>query len=113
MSQWEEVELNDATHVEINGEVNELIEGGTVERSVEVGWIYILIDNKWVHIPQEAFPFLGIKCLRKKKREPIEFEGEVVVGTFHGADVTMLLVPTGILVGEKFHCVEILEDDGN
>ena len=110
MSQWEECSIDDATHVEINGEVHELIEGGTVERSVEVGWIYILIDNKWVHIPQEAFPFLGIRCLWKFKPKPIEFEGEVVVGTFHGADVTMLLV-TGILVGEKFHCVQIMEDE--
>jgi hypothetical protein len=31
MSQWEEVELMDATHVEINGEVFELKVGGKVE----------------------------------------------------------------------------------
>jgi hypothetical protein len=111
MSQWEQVELKDATHVEINGVVHEIkARGGMVERAVDFGWIDILAgENKWANIPKEAFPLLGIKCLRKKKREPIEFEGEVVIGTFHGADVTMLLTPTGI--GTKYKCIEILKDE--
>lgn len=109
MIQWEEVELMGATHVEINGEVFEIKVDGIVEKCVS-GWIDILVEkNKWANIPKELFPLLGIRCLRKVKREPIEFEADVVIGTFHGADVEMLLAPTGI--GTKFKCVEILEEE--
>jgi hypothetical protein len=115
MIQWEQVELDDATHVEINGEVFELKVGGKVEKSggLSIGGFHsidILVEmNDWANIPKDLFPILGIKCLRKVKREPIEFEGDVVIGTFHGADVTMLLAPTGI--GTKYKCVEILEEE--
>jgi hypothetical protein len=110
MIQWEEVELKDATHVEINGEVHEIKErDGIVERSVDFGWIDILIEeNKWANIPKEAFPLLGIRCLRKFKPTPIEFEA-VVQQDMPFAYLSN--VPDGIPLGTKFKCVEILEDE--
>jgi hypothetical protein len=117
MIQWEECSLDDATHVEINGEVFEIVYGGKVIKSGKLSidgkylCISILIGpHDWMQISQEAFPLLGIRCLRKFKPTPIEFEELVVVGTFHGYDVTMLLVPTGISVGAKFRCVQIMEE---
>jgi hypothetical protein len=113
MIQWEEVELMDATHVEINGVVHEIKEvafaKGFVERSINFGWIDILIEeNKWANIPQEAFPLLGIKCLRKVKPTPIEFEG--IVKESKLSFLFLGNVPEGIPLGKKFRCVEILEE---
>jgi hypothetical protein len=115
MIQWEEVALEDATHVEINGEMHEITErGGMVEKSVDFGWIDILIEeNKWANIPQEAFPLLGIKCLRKVKQEPIEFEATFV---FYNKNWQPLYsLDDGIAYQnfkkKKFRCVEILEDE--
>jgi hypothetical protein len=113
MIQWEECSLDVATHVEMGGEMHEITErGGTVERSVDVGWIYILIDNKWGHIPQEAFPFLGIKCLRKFKPKPIEFEATFVMygdcwQTLHSLEDRF---PDNCKKA-TFRCVQILEDE--
>jgi len=78
---WEEVELMDATHVEINGVVHEITErGGMVIKSMKFGWIDILIEeNKWANIPQEAFPL--------EDRFPNNFKKT------------------------KFRCVEILEEE--
>jgi hypothetical protein len=77
MIQWEEVALNDATHVEINGEVHEIKVGGKVLKSGkstidgEYLCISILVGiYSWMQIPKEAFPFLGIRCLRGKKPTP-------------------------------------------
>jgi hypothetical protein len=114
MIQWEEVELMDATHIEINGEVHEIKErGGTVERSVDFGWIDILIEeNKWANIPQEAFPLLGIKCLRKFKPTPIEFEATFVM--YDGCWQTLHSLEDRFPDNCKkatFRCVEILEDE--
>jgi hypothetical protein len=111
MSQWEQVELDDATHVEINGVVHEITErGGTVERSGGYGWIDILIDvNKWASIPKEGFPLLGIKCLRKVKREPIEFEG--IVKESKLSFLFLGNVPEGIPLGTRFRCIQIMEDE--
>ena len=110
MIQWEEVKLEEATHVEINGEVHELTErGGTVERSVDFGWIDILIEeNKWANIPKEAFPLLGIRCLRKFKPEPIVFEA-IVRQDMPFAYLSN--VPDGIPLGTTFRCVQIMEDE--
>lgn len=103
MIQWEEVALDDATHVEINGVVHEITErGGTVERSGGYGWIDILIDvNKWASIPKEGFPLLGIKCLRKFKPKPIEFIYTVGCG----------IAPPNKWYGKTFLCVEIEKEE--
>ena len=114
MIQWEEVKLEEATHVEINGEVHELTErGGTVERSVDFGWIDILIEeNKWANIPKEAFPLLGIRCLRKFKPTPIEFEATFVM--YDGCWQTLHSLEDRFPDNCKkatFKCVEILEEN--
>ena len=114
MIQWEQVELDDATHVEINGVVHEITErGGTVERSGGYGWIDILIDvNKWASIPKEGFPLLGIKCLRKVKPTPIEFEATFVM--YDGCWQTLHSLEDRFpdnCKKAKFRCVEILEEE--
>jgi len=114
MSQWEEVALKDATHVEINGVVHEITErGGLVERSADFGWIDILVgENKWVQIPLEGFYVLGIKCLRKFKPTPIEFEGVFV--RFDGRWETVPEVAGSAYQNCKkarFRCVQIMEDE--
>jgi hypothetical protein len=109
---WEEVELKDATHVEIDEGLFEINErGGTVKRYVDFGWIEILVgENKLASIPQEAFPLLGIRCLRKVKPKPIEFDALVVVG-FLSTEIAPYLVCSPELFGKKFKCVEILEEE--
>jgi len=110
MIQWEEVALDVATHVEINGCVVEIKErDGLVERSADFGWIEILVgENKWATIPKEALPLLGIRCLRKFKPEPIVFEA-IVRQDMPFAYLSN--VPDGIPLGTKFKCVEILEEN--
>jgi hypothetical protein len=115
MIQWEEVALDDATHVEINGVVHEITErGGTVERSGDFGWIEILVNMySWIQIPQEAFPLLGIKCLRGKKQNPIEFEA--VFAKYDGKWHPLHSLDDGVSYQNckkaTFKCVEILEDE--
>jgi hypothetical protein len=115
MIQWEECSLNDATHVEINGEVHEITErGGTVERSGCFGWIEILVgENKWATIPKEALPLLGIKCLRKFKPTPIEFEA--AFAKYDGRWHPLYCLDDGFAHQNnktaKFRCIEILEDE--
>jgi len=119
MSQWEEVALEDATHVEINGVVHEITErGGTVERSGDFGWIEILVgENKWAQIPQEAFPLLGIRCLRKFKPTPIEFTAVFV--SYDGNwrplysldDWSWKTRFYGNCKQAKFRCIQILEEE--
>jgi len=113
MIQWEEITLNDATHVEINGEVHEITErGGTVERSVDLDWIHIFVGIKFANIPQEAFTLFGIKCLRKVKPTPIEFEGEFV--KFDGRWERVPEVAGSAYKNCKtlrFRCVQIMEDE--
>jgi len=112
MIQWEEVELKNATHVEINGEVHEITErGGTVKRSVDFGWINILVgENKLASIPQEAFSTFGIKPLRKVKPTPIEFEATFV--SYDGNWRPVYSLDDGFAHQNnkkaKFKCVEIL-----
>ena len=113
MIQWEEVELKDATHVEINGCVVEIKErDGLVERSADFGWIILIEKNKLANIPQEAFPILGIKCLRKKKPTPIEFEATFVM--YGGCWQTLHSLEDRFPDNCKkatFRCVEILEEE--
>jgi hypothetical protein len=115
MIQWEEVALEDATHIEINGVVHEITErGGMVERSVDFGWIDILIEeNKWANIPQEAFLLLGIKCLRKFKPTPIEFEA--AFAKYDGKWHPLYSLDDGFAHQNnkkaRFRCVQIMEDE--
>jgi len=115
MIQWKECDLVNATHVEINGEVHELKEDGKVKKagklsSLNYRSIEILIGlNDWKQIHVDLFPFLGIKCLRKFKPKPIEFEG--IVKESKLSFLFLGNVPEGIPLGKKFRCVEILEDE--
>ena len=115
MIQWEEVELKDATHVEINGVVHEITErGGTVERSNDFGWIEILVgENNWATIPKEALPLLGIRCLRKVKLTPIEFEA--AFAKYDGKWRPLYSLDDGFSSQKfkkvKFRCVEIMDGE--
>jgi hypothetical protein len=122
MIQWEECSLEDATHVEVNGEVHEIKVGGKVKKSVNFGWIVILVEqfvdilieeNKWANIPQEAFPLLGIRCLRKFKPTPIEFEAAFAM--YDGKWHPLYCLDDGFAYQNnkkaKFRCVQIMEDE--
>ncbi len=109
MIQWKECDLVNATHVEINGEVHELKEDGKVKKAGKLSYlnyrsIEILIGlNDWKHIHVDLFPILGIKCLRKVKPTPIEFEH---IFTFE--EITLGIIPDEA-EGKRFRCVEIME----
>ena len=115
---FEEIELNDATHVEINGEVFELKADGKVEKygDLSIGGFHsidILVGmNDWANIPQDLFPILGIKCLRKVKPTPSEFEATFVF--YDGKWTTWDSLGDGLryltLEESKFRCVQIMED---
>jgi len=112
--QWEEVALEDATHVEINKCVVEIKErDGLVERSADFGWIDILVgENKWVQIPLEGFYVLGIKPLRMVKPTPIEFEATFVM--YDGCWQTLHSLEDRFPDNCKkatFRCVQIMEDE--
>jgi hypothetical protein len=118
MSQWEEVALEEATHVEVNGEVHELKADGNVKKSGllcsgNFRYIDILIGfNKLEQIHVGLFPFLGIKCLRKVKPTPIEFEATFVM--YDGCWQTLHSLEDRFPDNCKkatFRCVEILEDE--
>jgi hypothetical protein len=126
-NKWEECSIDDATHVEINGEVHEIKTGGnqikTGGKVIKSG--KLSIDGKylcisilfgwydWMQIPQEAFPLLGIKCLRKVKPTPIEFEATFV--SYDGNWRPLYSLDDGIAYHffkkKKFKCIEILEDE--
>jgi hypothetical protein len=111
---FEECSLADATHIEINGVVHEIKEGGTVERSVDLSWIDILIEeNIWANILQEAFPLLGIRCLRKFKQNPIEFEAMFVSydGNWRLLDILDDKFAHQNFKKKKFRCVQIMEEE--
>lgn len=113
--QYEECSLEEATHVEINGCVVEIKErDGLVERSVDFGWIDILVgENKWANIPQEAFFALGIKPLKEIKQEPIEFEA--TFAKYLGNWIPLYTMHDGFLYEDnkkaKFKCIQILEEE--
>jgi hypothetical protein len=119
MIQWKECDLVNATHVEINGEVHELKEDGKVKKagklsSLNYRSIEILIGlNDWKHIHVDLFPILGIKCLRKFKPTPSEFEAVFV--KHDGQWRQLLTIDDGISIQNckvaRFRCVEILEEE--
>jgi hypothetical protein len=114
MIQWEECLLEDATHVEINGEVHELgIDDGSENkhqvRKYNRYFIEVYMESAgWQRIQTYAFPILGIRCLRKFKPKPIEFEA-IVKQDMPFAYLSN--VPDGIPLGTKFRCVQIMEDE--
>ena len=118
MIQWKECDLVNATHVEINGEVHELKEDGKVKKagklsSLNYRSIEILIGlNDWKHIHVDLFPILGIKCLRKVKPTPIEFEATFVM--YDGCWQTLHSLEDRFPDNCKkatFRCVQIMEDE--
>jgi hypothetical protein len=117
MIQWEEVALEDATHVEINGKIWLLEKGGNVEKSFQlVTLIGIKVQvgfNDWETIPHDLFRFLGIKPLRMVKPTPIEFEATFVM--YDGRWHPLYCLDDGFAHQNnkkaKFRCVEILEDE--
>lgn len=114
-NKWVECDLVNATHVEINGEVHEMKADGKVKKasklsSVNFRSIDILIGLNVCNIHVDLFPILGIKCLRKVKPKPIEFEVKVLART-GSTKCEPYLVCSEELFGKKFKCVEILEEE--
>jgi len=121
MIQWEEFTLEEATHLEINGEVHELCirpyDGYKSKYQVIIydrSHIKVYMENaNWQLIQAYAFPILGIKCLRKKKQELIEFGAMFV--SYDGNWRPLYSKDDGIAYQNfkktKFKCVEILEDE--
>ena len=96
--QFEKCSLQEATHAEsVTGEVYLISKSENRLRIVVEG--YSIFNETW--------KALGIKSLKEKKREPIEFEA-IVKQDMPFAYLSN--VPDGIPLGTKFKCVEILED---
>jgi hypothetical protein len=105
--QFEPCTLEEATHVEINKVVYQIV-GNICTYNIGLRW---LEEDVW--IPIELFPILGIKPLKEIKPEPIEFEA-----TFfkHDGKWRTLYLGDNHLPYEnskkaRFRCVEILEDE--
>jgi hypothetical protein len=104
--------MNDATHVEVGGKVYEFgdkIVEIVTKKEHPYGWLLgVWADGNFQYINENSFNILGIKPLREKKREPIEFEFipslEMVKDSWLGELIPMEAV------GKKFKCVEILEE---
>ena len=108
--QFEECTLEEATHVEVNGKVH-LLENDKIaleyyhDKCIGIRW--------WdtdTFIPEELFSTLGIKPMKEKKREPVEFEA--IVRLTAGGDLDLLgNIPEGVPLGTKFKCVQILDGE--
>ena len=96
--QFEPCTLEEATHFEIHGVMHEL--NDTVQYLFNGIRFGIRLRNEDTFIPEDAFPTLGIKPLRERKRKPIEFEF-----TFSGGMAFPLKA-----YGKTFLCVEIVEE---
>ena len=111
--QFEPCTLEEATHVEMGGKMYELDvweSGGACKDYEEGHCVGITVDdkNEIVSIPIFLFPILGIKPMRERKREPIEFEA--IVKASMASYFFLGNVPEGVPLGTKFKCVEILEE---
>jgi hypothetical protein len=81
---WEHVELEFATHVQINGKIHEVsdeIKYASFRKfwtipNVQAMGITIWIGNCSKDIHRDLFTILGIDCLRKNEPEPLEFVRE-------------------------------------
>jgi hypothetical protein len=110
----EECSLGESTHVEINGCVVEIKEGGMVEKSLNCGTIHILVgENNWANIPKEAFLFFGIKPFKEIKPEPIVFEA--TFAHYDGKWHPLYSLDDGVSYQNckkaRFRCVQIMEDE--
>ena len=117
--QFEECLLEEATHVEMGGKMHQLgYYPGKCEvlkynshhinvcRNIE----FHTTETRWQLIHVDAFPILGIKPIKEKKRKPIEFEA--IVRLTAGGDLDLLgNIPEEVPLGTKFRCIQILEED--
>jgi hypothetical protein len=109
----EECSLEESTHVEVGGKVH-LLENDKIaleyyhDKCIGIRWL-----EEDAFIPKELFPVLGIKPLREKKREPIEFEA--TFAKYDGKWYPLHSLDDGVSYlhnkKAKFRCVEILEDE--
>ena len=104
MSQWEECSLQEATHAEsVTGEVYLISKSENRLRIVVEG--YSIFNETW--------KALGIKPMKEKKREPVEFEAVFV--KHDGQWRQLLTIDDGISIQNckiaTFKCVEILEEE--
>lgn len=97
--QFEPCTLEEATHVEINKVVYQIV-GNICTYNIGLRW---LEEDVW--IPIELFPILGIKPLRERKQEPIVFEH---IFTFE--ETSLGIIPDEA-EGKRFRCVQILEEE--
>ena len=109
---FEECLLEEATHVEMGGKVYELGNGFTSKQEIlKYNDSHIDVCRRnfaWQLIHVDTFPILGIKPMRERKREPIEFEA--IVKASMASYFFLGNVPEGVPLGKKFRCVEILEE---
>ena len=115
--QFEQCTLEDATHVEMGGKVHEFGNGFTSKGEV-LKYNDSLIDVRrgttgWQLIHVDTFSILGIKPLREKKPEPIEFEATFVKYDNHWHPLYSLDYgfPCQKYKTARFKCVQILEDE--
>lgn len=108
---FEECSLDEATYIEVGGKVHKLNydKGNQVYRfnSSQIEVCRVAMGWQLIHV--DVFPVLGIKPLREKKREPIEFIGftKYVSRTLSH----IINVPLGTPPQARFRCVEILEEE--
>ena len=76
--QFEECTLEEATHVEVNGQSYFLGHGKVLLAYDEDDRVGISVVDACAFIPVDAFPVLGIKPMKEIKPEPIEFEATFV-----------------------------------
>ncbi len=104
--QFEPCTLAEATHVEINKVVYQIV-GNICTYNIGLRW---LEEDVW--IPIELFPILGIKPLKEIKPEPIEFEATFVM--YDGCWQTLHSLEDRFPDNCKkatFRCVQIMEDE--
>jgi hypothetical protein len=104
--QFEPCTLTEATHVEINKVVYQIV-GNICTYNIGLRW---LEEDVW--IPIELFPILGIKPLKEIKPEPIEFEA--TFAHYDGKWHPLYSLDDGVSYQNckkaRFKCVEILEE---
>ena len=112
--EFKECTLEEATHVEMGGKMYEFGNGFTSRHKSLKSKLWDNIEVKngtegWQLIHVDTFPILGIKPMRERKRQPIEFEG--IVKQSRLSFLCLDNVPEGVPLGTKFKCVQILEEE--
>jgi len=103
----EECSLEEATHVEINKVVYQIV-GNICTYNIGLRW---LEQDVW--IPIELFPILGIKLFKEVKPEPVEFEATFAMydGKWHPLYSWNAGVSYQNSKKATFKCVQILEEE--